>query len=47
MSGIVARVLVVLFGVSFGCGLIREMISRHRKVRTARRHLRTVDSSTQ
>ena len=47
MSGILARVLVVLFGVSFGCGLIREMISRQRKVRTARRHLRTVDSSTQ
>jgi len=47
MSGIVARVLVVLFGVSFGCGLIREMVSRHRKVRTARRHLGTVDTSTQ
>jgi hypothetical protein len=47
MSGIIARVLVVLFGLSFGCGLIRDMISRHRKVRTARRDLRTIDSSTQ
>jgi hypothetical protein len=47
MSGLIARVLIVLFGVSFGCGLIREMISRHRKVRTARRQLQTIDSSTQ
>ena len=47
MLGIIARVLLVLFGVSFGCGLVREMISRHRKVSTARRHLRTIDSSTQ
>jgi hypothetical protein len=47
MSGIIARVLVVLFGVSFGFGLICEMILRHRKVRSARRHLRTTDSGTQ
>jgi hypothetical protein len=46
MSGIVARVLVVLFGVSFGCGLMREMISRHRKERTAQHRLRTIDGST-
>ena len=45
MSGIIARVLVVLFGLSFGCGLIREMISRHRRVRIARRHLGTIDSN--
>jgi hypothetical protein len=46
MSGIIARVLVVLFGLSFGCGLVREMISRRRNAKTARRQLVEVDKST-
>jgi len=44
MSGMIARVLVMLFGLSFGCGLVREMISRHRNSKTARRQLADVDT---
>ena len=47
MSGWVARVLVILFGLSFGCGLVREMISRHRNAKTAKRAFVNVDNSTQ
>ena len=47
MSGMVARVLVVLFGLSFGYGLVREMILRHRISKTARRRIVDVDGSTQ
>jgi hypothetical protein len=45
MSGIIARVLVILFGLSFGCGLLREVIARHRNAKTARRHLADVDTT--
>jgi hypothetical protein len=47
MSGIIARVLVILFGLSLGCGVVRQMIWRHRNAKTARRQLVNVDSSTQ
>ena len=40
MSGLVARVLVILFGLSFGCGLVREMISRHRNAKNGEAPIR-------
>jgi hypothetical protein len=43
MSGTIARVLVMLFGLSFGCGLVREMIVRHRDAKIAKRPLAQVD----
>jgi hypothetical protein len=42
----IARLLVILFGLSFGCGLVREMISRHRNAKTAKRQLVEVEKST-
>jgi len=44
MSRMIARVLVILFGLSFWMGLVREMIARHRNAKIARRQLANVDT---
>jgi hypothetical protein len=33
MSGMIGRVPVILFGLSFGFGLVREMVSLHRNAK--------------